>query len=81
MDIARPDLKRRKLRRQIAWLAVAAVLLAALTIFVARLKPAAPTVDRSTVWTDTVHRGDMVLQVRGLGSLVPREDRIRLVPA
>jgi multidrug efflux pump subunit AcrA (membrane-fusion protein) len=81
MDIARPDLKRRKLRRQIAWLAVAAVLLAALTIFVARLKPAAPTVDRSTVWTDTVHRGDMVRQVRGLGSLVPREDRIRLVPA
>lgn len=81
MDIARPELKRRKLRRQIAWSAAAVVVLAAVTIFAMRLKPAAPTVDRSTVWTDTVHRGNMVRQVRGLGTLVPREDRIRLIPA
>ena len=46
-----------------------------------RLKPAAPTVDRSTVWTDTVKRGPMVRQVRGLGTLVPREDAIRQIPA
>ena len=81
MDIARPDLKRQKLRRQIAISVVAATVLAAVTLFVLRLKPAAPTVDRSSVWTDTVHRGNMVRQVRGLGSLVPREDRIRLIPA
>ena len=48
---------------------------------VARLKPAAPSVDRSTVWTDVVKRGPMVRQVRGLGTLVPREDSIELIPA
>lgn len=81
MDIARPDIKRSILRRRIGWLVVSAVLLAAATLFVMRLKPAAPEVDRSTVWTDVVHRGNMVRQVRGLGSLVPREDRMRLIPA
>ncbi|HTU49689.1 MAG TPA: HlyD family efflux transporter periplasmic adaptor subunit [Acidobacteriaceae bacterium] len=81
MDIARPDLKKQKLRRQIAWAAVGVVLLAGITVFVMRLKPAAPTVDRSTVWTDTVKRGNMIRQVRGLGTLVPREDRIRSIPA
>ncbi|MHB1936133.1 MAG: efflux RND transporter periplasmic adaptor subunit [Acidobacteriaceae bacterium] len=81
MDIARPDLKRQKIRRQVLWSAIGVVLLAGLTVFVMRLKPAAPTVDRSTVWTDTVKRGNMVRQVRGLGTLVPREDRIRSIPA
>ena len=81
MDIARPDLKKQKIRRQILWAAVGAVLLAGITVFVMRLKPAAPTVDRSTVWTDTVKRGNMIRQVRGLGTLVPREDRIRSIPA
>ncbi|HUZ05679.1 MAG TPA: HlyD family efflux transporter periplasmic adaptor subunit [Acidobacteriaceae bacterium] len=81
MDIARPDIKRSILRRRLGWFVVTVVLLAAATLFVMRLKPAAPTVDRSTVWTDVVHRGNMVRQVRGLGSLVPREDRMRLIPA
>ncbi len=81
MDIARPDLKKQKIRRQILWSAVGVVLLAGITLFVMRLKPAAPTVDRSTVWTDTVKRGNMIRQVRGLGTLVPREDRIRSIPA
>ncbi len=81
MDIARPDLKKRKLRRQILWFAIGLVVLAGITVFVMRLKPAAPTVDRNTVWTDTVKRGNMIRQVRGLGTLVPREDRIRSIPA
>jgi len=81
MDIARPDLKKRKLRRQIFWAAVGLAMLAGVTIFVLRLKPPAPTVDRNTVWTDTVKRGNMIRQVRGLGTLVPREDRIRSIPA
>jgi HlyD family secretion protein len=81
MDIARPDLKKQKIRRQILWAALGVVLLAGITVFVMRLKPAAPTVDRSTVWTDTVKRGNMIRQVRGLGTLVPREDRIRSIPA
>jgi RND family efflux transporter MFP subunit len=51
-------------------------------VAVSRLKPAAPTVDASTVWPDTVKRGDLTIQVRGsTGSLVPREDSIQLIPA
>ena len=58
------------------------VVLAAAVVAVARLKPAAPTVDASTVWPDTVKRGNMIRQVRGsTGSLVPREDSIELIPA
>ena len=81
MDISRPDLKRKKKRQQ--WLAVvvAVVVLSGVGFAVSRLKPASPEVDRATVWTDTVKRGPLLRQVRGPGSLVPREDRIRLIPA
>jgi HlyD family secretion protein len=81
MDISRPDLKAKKRKRQVLTIAVGVVVLAAVTFLVMRLKPASPTVDRSTVWTDTVKRGPMVRQVRGLGTLVPREDAIRQIPA
>src|ERR1700760_3760426 len=81
MDISRPDLKVKKRKRQVISIAVGVVVLAAVTILVMRLKPAAPSVDRSTVWTDTVKRGPLIVQVRGLGTLVPREDAIRQIPA
>jgi RND family efflux transporter MFP subunit len=48
---------------------------------VLRLKPAIPSVERSSIYTDVVKRGPLVRQVRGPGSLVPREDKIRLIPA
>jgi HlyD family secretion protein len=81
MDISRPDIKQKKMRRQ--WLATGAgvLVLAGVALFVSRLKPAAPTVDRATVWTDEVKRGPLLRQVRGPGTLVPREDKIRLIPA
>ena len=82
MDIARPNIKKQKTRRMIIWAGIAVVVLAAAVVLVARLKPAAPTVDASTVWPDTVKRGNMIRQVRGsTGSLVPREDSIELIPA
>ncbi|MDR3774561.1 MAG: HlyD family efflux transporter periplasmic adaptor subunit [Terracidiphilus sp.] len=82
MDIARPDLKKKKMRQYAVWAGVAAVLVTLAVVAVARLKPAAPTVDRSTIWPDTVKRGNMIRQVRGsTGSLVPREDSIELIPA
>ncbi|MGA2646741.1 MAG: HlyD family efflux transporter periplasmic adaptor subunit [Candidatus Sulfotelmatobacter sp.] len=81
MDIERPEFKRQKRRRQIAWLAVGSVLLVGVTVGVSRLKPAAPEVERSTVWTDTVKRGPMLRQVRGLGSLIPSQEFIRQIPA
>src|ERR1700694_4141695 len=82
MDIARPDIKLKKKRQLAVWTGIGVVVLAGLVVAVARLKPAAPTVDRSTIWPDTVKRGPMVRQVRGsTGSLVPREDSIELIPA
>ena len=82
MDIARPDLKKKKMRQYAIWAGVAVVVLTVLAVAVSRLKPAAPSVDRSTIWPDTVKRGDLTIQVRGsTGSLVPREDSIELIPA
>jgi len=82
MDIARPDIKKKRQRRFLLWAGIGVVVLAVAAVAVARLKPAAPTVDRSTIWTDTVKRGPMIRQVRGsTGTLVPREDSIELIPA
>ncbi|MFT4114263.1 efflux RND transporter periplasmic adaptor subunit [Silvibacterium sp.] len=81
MDIARPDIKKKKLRRNAAWIASGVVVVAAIAVGVYRLKPAAPPVDASTIWPDTVKRGPLVVQVHGLGTLVPREDSIELIPA
>ena len=80
MDIARPDIRKKKLRRQVVVLAVVAVGVTAAAWAVMRLKPAVPSVDASTIWPDTVKRGDMIRNVRGLGTLVPREDSIELIP-
>lgn len=79
MDIARPDLLEKKKKRRLVWGAAVAVAVALLTLGVSRLKPAAPTVERATVVIDTVKRGEMVREVRGLGTLVPEE--IRWIPA
>ena len=65
-----------------AYVAAAVLVLAVGFVLAARLKPAAPTVERSTIWSDTVRRGPMIRQVRAsTGSLVPREDKLRLIPA
>jgi HlyD family secretion protein len=81
MDIERPDLKKKRKRRRILALALAAGALAIAAVVLARIKPASPGVDRSTVWTGVVERGTMLRQVRGIGSLVPREDEVQLIPA
>jgi HlyD family secretion protein len=82
MDIARPDIKLKKRRQTFVWAGVGVVVLASAAFGVSRLKPAAPSVDGSTVWPDTVKRGDMIRQVRGsTGTLQPREDSIALIPA
>ena len=74
MDIKRPRKNRRHLK--LAAYAAAAVLAVVLITFgLSRLKPAAPSVAKGTVWTDTVKRGQMLRQVRGIGTLVPEEIR------
>jgi HlyD family secretion protein len=75
MDIPRPNAAKEKRKKRIIIASVAAVALLGVTYALSRLKPAAPTVDRNLVWIDTVKRGPMVRQVRGLGTLVPEEIR------
>jgi HlyD family secretion protein len=79
MDIPRPNVARQKRKRRIMIIAGTALALILATFALSRLKPAVPSVDRSTVWIDTVKRGPMLRQVRGLGTLVPEE--IRWIPA
>ncbi len=79
MDIARPHIAKQKRRRRILFASGGALALIAITVALSHLKPAVPSVDRSTVWIDTVKRGPMLREVRGLGTLVPEE--IRWIPA
>jgi HlyD family secretion protein len=76
VDIARPEsvVRKKKIRRLI-YGATALVVIVLITVGVSRLKPAAPSVERTTVWIDTVKRGSMLRQVRGSGTLVPEEIR------
>jgi HlyD family secretion protein len=79
VDIARPSQARQKRLRRIAYGAAGLVAVLLITLGLSRLKPAAPSVERATLWVDTVKRGPMLRQVRGLGTLVPEE--IRWIPA
>ena len=79
MDIARPDLARKKKLRHSLYTVAALTAVAVITVGVSRLEPAAPQVDRDTIYLDTVQRGPMVRQVRGTGTLVP--EQIRWIPA
>jgi HlyD family secretion protein len=82
MDIQRPaSVAQAKKRRQIIYIAIGVVAVAGVSLALSSLKPAAPTVERATVWVDTVKRGPMVRQVRGLGTLVPVDEARRWVPA
>src|SRR2546422_9343613 len=79
MDIQRPSNARAKKSRRITYGTVALLLLGGVTYGLSKLRPAAPSVDRATIWPDEVKRGPMVRQVRGLGTLVPED--IRWIPA
>jgi HlyD family secretion protein len=75
MDIQRPSQAKAKLRKRLIWGGVGLAALVAITVVLARLKPAVPTVDKSLVWIGTVKRGPMVRQVHGPGTLVPVDIR------
>lgn len=79
MDIQRTiDIKKRRLRR-LLFVSSCVLALAAVTVGLSRLKPAAPQVERATIYLDTVKRGDIPREVRGNGTLVPQQ--IQLVQA
>lgn len=74
MDVPRgKEVARRRLIKRIVLVAVAAIAIGGTTVALARLKPAAPSVDMSGLWPGTVRRGPMEMQVRGLGALKPEE--------
>jgi HlyD family secretion protein len=79
MDIPRQSAARRRRIRRIIYVLLIAAAVPLITWGLSRLKPAAPTVERATVWLDTVKRGPMLRNVRGLGTLVPEE--ILWIPA
>jgi HlyD family secretion protein len=78
MDVARPFAGKTRRRRQIIYAGMGMTLIAGITMGVSKLKPAAPAVDGSGLWIDTVKRGPMVRQVHGIGTLTPEE--IRWIP-
>jgi HlyD family secretion protein len=74
MDVPRGrEVARRKTIRRIVFIAITIAAIPLITWGLSRLKPAAPSVDRGTVWIDAVKRGPMVREVRGLGTLVVEE--------
>lgn len=82
MDIQRPaSVAQQKKRNRLLVGAAAVLAVAGVSVVLARLKPAAPTVERATVWVDTVKRGSMLRQVRGLGTLVPVDEARRWLPS
>ena len=79
VDIHRPDLKKKRQKKQWLYGGIAIAVLVVLGFTVFSLGPAAPTVARNSVWMDTVQEGEFLRQVRGPGTLVPKE--IRWIPA
>ncbi|HEY1249981.1 MAG TPA: efflux RND transporter periplasmic adaptor subunit [Thermoanaerobaculia bacterium] len=75
MDIIREDVSEKRRKKRLVLAAAGAVAVLLITLGLSKLKPAAPTVEKSTVWMDTVKRGPMLRQVRGPGTLVPQEIR------
>jgi HlyD family secretion protein len=80
MDVPRsPEILKQKKRRRVIYGIAGAAAILLVTLGLARLKPAARSVERTSVWIDAVKRGPMLREVRGLGTLVPEE--IRWIPA
>ena len=76
VDIARdPAILKRRRRRQFAYGAVTVLVMIGISIKLARMEPAPPSVERATLLIDTVKRGNLVRQVRGTGTLVPEDTR------
>ncbi len=82
MDIVRDEsVKKNRRRKRILLSALVVILVAGLSIGSSYLKPALPTVESGILYPDTVKRGSMLRQVRGLGSLVPILEDVRVIPA
>jgi HlyD family secretion protein len=82
MDIKRPGKSKLKKRvRTAVMILIGLIAIGGITFGLAKLKPAAPTLDRSTAVIDTVKRGQMLREVHGNGTLVPQVTRWVPAPA
>src|SRR2546423_778920 len=79
MDIPRKSASRKRLIKRLVYGALLVVAIGLITFGVSKLKPAAPSVEASTLLMGKVIRGSMLRNIRGLGTLVPED--IRLIPA
>src|SRR5713226_9017918 len=79
MDVIRKDAGRKRMIRRIVYISIVVITVPLITWALSRLKPAAPSVEAATLWPDTVKRGQMKVDRRGLGTLVPEETL--LIPA
>jgi HlyD family secretion protein len=80
MDVQRnPSVKRNRRIRQVIYALLGMAAISGATVGLARLKPAAPTVEKGTIWPGEVKRGEMIRNVRGNGTLVPED--VRWIPA
>ena len=79
VDIHRPELKKKRQKKQWLYGGIGVAALAAVGLAVSSMGPAAPTIARNSVWMDTVQEGEFLREVRGPGTLVPKE--IRWIPA
>jgi HlyD family secretion protein len=75
MDIVRSDLKKKKLRRRMIIGLITVIVLGIGGFFLFSMDPAAPSLDRASVWIGEVERGPMEVRVRGIGTLVPEDLR------
>ena len=81
MDIVREDFSEKRRRKRVLLASAGVTVVLLITLGLSRLKPAAPTVEKSAVWLDTVKRGPMRREVRGPGSLVPEAEGILHISA
>jgi HlyD family secretion protein len=79
MDVPRKGYQKRRWRNRLLFAVGSAIIIGSLTFYISRLKPALPSVDQNSVWIDTVVRGPLIRDVRGIGTLVPED--VRWIPA
>src|SRR5688572_14328709 len=79
MDIPRIGEAQKRKRKRIVYSAIGLILLAAITMGLQQLKPAPPSIEGGSVWRGKVKQGEMLITVRGPGTLLPEE--IRWIPA
>lgn len=79
MDIAIPQNPRAKMIRRLVLAGIALLVVTGISYGLSRLRPAAPSVDGASLFSDTVKRGDMLRAVHGVGILVPED--IQWIPA